>query len=416
MYDVIIVGARCAGASLAMLLARHGAKVLLVDRATFPSEIPHGHFVHRHGPSRLRKWGLLEKVAAATPGVDAMILDLGDFPLTARNLVEDGLPWGYGPRRATLDKILVDAAVNAGAELREGVAVDDYLFEGGRLVGIRGRAAGNRPVEERALLTVGADGRHSRLARAVRAAVYNAVDPILCYYFSYWAEVEAELFELYVRPSSRRMVFSFRTEGDLFAVFIALPMEELPEARRDIEGTFMQSLETVPDLAARVRAGRRAERFYGATDLPNFYRKPFGPGWALVGDAGLHKDPYFALGVCDALRDAELLADEIMAGLGGHRAMDDTLARYEQRRNEATAADYEENIAAARFTPPPPVVSALRAAVRNRPHEATRLIKAGMYMIDPAAFFNPENVQRLLAGANADGAETSVTHGLTAAG
>ena len=103
-YDVIIVGARCAGASLAMLLARRGAKVLLLDRATFPSDIPHGHFIHRHGPRRLRDWGLLDKIAARAPAISRLVHDLGDFPLRVQDLVEDGVAWGYGPRRTTLDK------------------------------------------------------------------------------------------------------------------------------------------------------------------------------------------------------------------------------------------------------------------------------------------------------------------------
>lgn len=105
MHDVIVVGARCAGSPLAMLLARQGARVLLVDRSTFPSDIPHGHFIHRHGPRRLRDWGLLDRLAERTPPVTGMIFDAGDFPLAARDLVEDGVAWGYGPRRSSLDAI-----------------------------------------------------------------------------------------------------------------------------------------------------------------------------------------------------------------------------------------------------------------------------------------------------------------------
>ena len=108
MYDALVVGARCAGSPLAMLLARRGAKVLLLDRATFPSDIPHGHFVHRHAPRRLREWGILGQVAARTPAVTSAIADFGDFPLIMRDIVEDGLPWAYGPRRTTLDKILLE--------------------------------------------------------------------------------------------------------------------------------------------------------------------------------------------------------------------------------------------------------------------------------------------------------------------
>ena len=396
MQDVIVVGARCAGAPLAMLLARQGARVLLVDRARFPSEIPHGHFIHRQGPRRLRDWGVLDRIAASAPGVSTMVFDAGDFPLRGENLIEDGVAWGYGPRRATLDKILIDAAIASGVEFRERFSVSQYRFDDGRVVGVRGRDATGRDVDERATITVGADGRHSTLARAVQAPIYDEEPTILCYYFSYWSDVEAESFELYTRTPNRRVIFSFRTEGGLYAVFVGLPIEEMPEARRDIEGTFFRALELAPDFAARVRAGRREERFYGATDLPNFYRKPFGPGWALVGDAGAHKDPFMALGICDAFRDVEFLAAAIRDGLSGVRPMDDALGGYESRRNAASAADYKSNIAEARFTPPRPEVFALRAAVRDRPEEVTQLFKARVGMIDPASFFNPANLQRLL--------------------
>lgn len=401
MYDVAIVGARCSGSSLAMLLARQGARVLLVDRATFPSEIPHGHFIHRHGPPRLRRWGLLDAIAAKTPAVSKMIYDAGESPLEVRNLVEDGVAWGYGPRRSTLDKILVDAAVEAGAELRESFSVDGYVTDADRVVGFRGRGPDGTSIEERATLVVGADGRNSRLARAVQAPTYNELPPILCYYFSYWSGVEASDFELYVREQERRVVFSFKTENDLYCVFAGFPMDEFPTIRGDIEGAFMQTVDATSTLGERLRAGRREERFYGSSDLPNFYRQPYGPGWALVGDAGLHKDPFLALGICDGLRDAELLATAISDGLAGRQTLDEALAGYESQRNQASAADYAENIAAAKFIPAPPEVKAIFAAVRQRPEDATQLIKARMGMIDPGEFFNPVNLQRLTGGAAA---------------
>src|SRR5262245_42720833 len=179
--DVIVVGARCAGASTAMLLARRGYKVLLVDRARFPSDIPHGHFIHRDGPRRLKRWGLLDKVIASNcPPVMTSTSDFGDFPLLARNLVLDDVAWGYGPRRRVFDKILVEAAVAAGAELREGFAVEDFLGDGGAISGVRGRdRAGGTPASERARITIGADGRNSHLARAVKTPRYREAPAIL---------------------------------------------------------------------------------------------------------------------------------------------------------------------------------------------------------------------------------------------
>jgi flavin-dependent dehydrogenase len=410
MYDAIIVGARCAGSPLAMLLARRGARVLVVDRATFPSNIPHGHFIHRHGPKRLQHWGLLDEIAAASTPVTSMLTDFGDFPLVAHGLEVDGVAWGYGPRRTALDKILVDAAAGSGAEVRQGFNVEEFVFEDGRLAGIRGRGANGSQIEERATITVGADGRNSRLARATGATKYRQEPPLLCYYFSYWSGVRSEDFELYARPAQRRVVFSHRSSDDLFVVFVGLPTDELPEMRADLEASFLRVLDGMGDLGERVRAGTREDRFFGASDLPNFYRKPHGPGWALVGDAGLHKDPYLALGICDALRDAEFLADAIGDGLEGRRALMDALANYEQRRNEASDQDYIENLAAARLEPLSDQVYAMRAAIRHDAEATRRFMLARNGMIDPAEAFGPEEMQRLLESARSGHTETPSGH------
>jgi len=113
----------------------------------------------------------------------------------------------------------------------------------------------------------------------------------------------------------------------------------------------MDVFEHIPDLEERVCAGRQEERFYGAADLPNFFRKPFGPGWALVGDAGYHKDPYMALGISDALHDAQLLSSAIDKGFSGRQPLLGAMARYEQKRNEASMQLYRQNAEMARFRP-----------------------------------------------------------------
>ena len=175
-----------------------------------------------------------------------MLFDAGDFPLVARNLVQDGLPWGYGPRRATFDSIMFDAAADSGADARPAFSVFEYIIEHGTVVGIHGRTQTGATVLERAPLVVGADGRNSGLARAVNAPMYNQVPALLCYYFSYWSGVTSEEFELYIRTAQRRVIFSFKTEGDLFAVFVGAPMEEFEAFRRDIEQAFMRSLDLTP--------------------------------------------------------------------------------------------------------------------------------------------------------------------------
>ena len=199
IYDAIVVGARCAGAATAMLLARKGLKVLLVDKSTFPGEIPHGHFIHRGGPRLLHQWGLLERVlATGCPPSTTFTMDAGEIRLSGRNLVLDGIAFGYGPRRSTLDWVLVEAAIEAGAAFRQGFAVQDYLFEEDRVVGVRGadRTSGTS-FNEHATIAIGADGRRSRLARAVGAAEYEVIPTLTCWFFSYWSDVP--------RPGSKFM-------------------------------------------------------------------------------------------------------------------------------------------------------------------------------------------------------------------
>jgi flavin-dependent dehydrogenase len=396
MYDAIVIGARCGGAATAMLLARRGHRVLVVDRAMFPSDIPHGHLIHHGGPKRLASWGLLERiVATGAPAITSMSSDLGDCTLASAELSVDGVPVACGPRRTALDRVLTEAAVEAGAELREGFSVEALTMEGDRVVGIRGgdRRAGTK-VTERAAITIGADGRNSHVARAVGAAEYEQVPSLTCWYFSYWAEVPSDSLELYDRHG--RAMFAFPTNDDLFAVFVAWPASELGVVRADIERQFLAALDGAPALGERVRAGRRADRFYGATDVRSFMRKPYGPGWALVGDAGCHKDPYLALGVADAFRDAELLADAIDAGLTGRAPMNDALADYERRRNEATMPDYRLNVARAQFTVSPQE-RALRAALYGNA-EATRQFFLAVEGLAPReAFFARENLDRIMA-------------------
>lgn len=392
-YDVIVVGARCAGASTAMLLARKGHRVLLIDRARFPSEIPHGHFIHRSGPPRLAAWGLLDSiVAAGCPPVSRLTFDFGDFPLAVRDVELDGVAWGYGPRRAVLDKVLVDAAVAAGAQLHEGMSVESVFTDDGRVIAVR--TAGSTPITAR--LTVGADGKHSLLARAVNASAYETVPTVMCWYFSYFRDVADVGFEAYVRPQ-RCAIFMHPTNDGLTAVFVGWPIDEFPSVRTDIEASFMAALDQVPSLGQRMRAGRRAERFYGTGDMPNFLRKPFGPGWALVGDAGCHKDPFLALGLSDALRDAELLADAAHEGLSGNEPLDVALAAYKVRRNEATLPDYRENLHAAQLAPIAPDVLRLRQALRDKPADTAQFFLARDGRIPRETFFNPRNLERILA-------------------
>ena len=157
----------------------------------------------------------------------------------------------------------------------------------------------------------------------------------------------------------------------------------------------MRVVDLVPEFAQRVREGRREERFYGSADLPNFLRRPFGPGWALVGDAGCHKDPFMALGICDAFRDADLLASAVHDGLSAQHPMSEALKTYERLRNEATMAEYRENISRARFVPMPAELLQLRKALRGDQEETKRFAMAREGLLAPEEFFNHEDLGRI---------------------
>jgi flavin-dependent dehydrogenase len=399
MYDVIIVGARSAGSPTAMLLARKGYRVLLVDKATFPSDTMSGHFILPRGVACLKRWGVLEQLIATNcPAITTRKLDLGLFALVGTATLIDGVAAQYAPRRTVIDQLLVNTAVEAGAELRTGFTVQKLLMDGERVTGIRGQDTEGEPVNEHATLVVGADGMRSFVARAVQAPTYHSKPAFTCGYYAYWSGIPIEGTEIY--PRAHRIIFALPTNDGKVLVAIQWSREEFPAIRRNIAAHFMQTLdEFAPHLARRVRRGRQEERFIGTGDLPNFFRRSHGPGWALVGDAGLFKDPVLAHGMSDAFQHAELLAEAIDSGLSGRRPLQDVLADYEQRRNEAALPLYELNCQAAMLEPPSPDKQRLFQALRNNQHETNRYFAALSGSISPTEFFTPENIARIISGA-----------------
>ena len=390
MYDAIVVGARAAGSPTAMLLARKGYRVLLVDRATFPSDTLSTHYIHQPGVARLHHWGLLDRlVGTGCPPIGKMTFDVGPFALTAAPPASDGVAQGYCPRRTVLDSLLLDAAAEAGVERRTGFSVDELSFEDGAVVGIRSGG-----VEERARIVIGADGRNSLVARAVQAPEYDARPGRTCAYYSYWSGTQSEGAELY--PRDGRMIISGPTNDGLQIVVAFWPREEFKAVRTDVERSFLDAVALAPSLAERLAAGERADRFYGIGELPFWYRKPFGPGWALVGDAGYHKDPITAQGISDAFRDAELLSEALDAALGGTRPPDEVLGEYERVRNEETRGLYELTCDLASLAPAPPEQQALFGALRENEHEAGRFFGVIAGTVRPDEFFAPENLARIV--------------------
>jgi flavin-dependent dehydrogenase len=397
MYDVIVVGARCAGSTTAMLLARDGYRVLLVDRATFPSDTLSTHYIHQPGVARLNRWGLLEQVAATNcPPVRRLTFDVGPFALTGAPPPADGVADAYAPRRFLLDRILLEAAAAAGAEVRESSSVDEVLSDDGRVTGVRGRTAGGATVTERARIVVGADGLRSRVARAVEAPTYETRPGRTCAYYTYWDGLSLDGVELY--PRDGNMIGAGPTNNGQAMVIAFWPRAAFRRVRADIERSFHDVLALAPGLAERLAAGKRADRFFGTADLPFFIRKPYGPGWALVGDAGYHKDPITAEGITDAFRDAELLAGAVDAGLSGRRPLEEALAGYERQRNEQAMPLYEFTYELAGLEPPSPDMEALFGALRDDQEQTNRFFGTIAGTVPLADFFAPENVASILGG------------------
>ena len=201
-YDAIVIGARCAGSPTAMLLARKGYRVLVVDRATFPSDTMSTHVVHPPGVAALERWGLLDRLKATgcppitrTPSTSGRSRSPGSR--------HRGSPVAYCPRRTVLDQLLVDAASRAGAEVRDGFTVDEVLDRRRAVTGIRGHGKGGDTSPSAGDVVIGADGRNSLVAKAVAPEQYHERPQILCGYYAYWSGLPVDgTFAVYVRPDA----------------------------------------------------------------------------------------------------------------------------------------------------------------------------------------------------------------------
>jgi flavin-dependent dehydrogenase len=398
-YDAIVVGARCAGSPTAMLLAREGHRVLLVDRATFPSDTISTHIVHPPGVAALERWGLLERLrATACPPIDTYSFDFGPFTLAGAPGTPDS-PVAYCPRRTVLDKLLVDAAAESGADVREEFTVDGFAFDDGRVVGVRGHAKGGRPVAEHADVVIGADGRYSLLAKTVAPEQYHERSPILSGYYSYWSGLPIDgRFEVYARPE--RGWAAAPTHDDLTLVVAGWPYREHEAHKHDVEGNYLAMFDLAPEFAERIRGATRESRMAG-TAVENYFRKPYGPGWALVGDAGYNKDFITAQGITDAFRDAELCADALHRALTGASPFEAAMAAYQTTRDAHVLPMFEFTCQLATLDPPPPEMQQLLAAVQGNQEAMDGFARVNAGVTSPAEFFSEENVGRIFAAAQA---------------
>ena len=333
-YDVIIAGARVAGASTAMLLARRGLRVLVVDPVPPERDTLSTHALMRAGALQLHRWGLLDAVRShGTPRVGTTVFHYGEDLVPVPIKPSDGVDGLYAPRRTVLDRILVDAAVEAGATVALGSSLVDVVRDGrGRVEGAlirEGIAArtGEPPRTVKADWVIGADGVGSRVARAVVAPIDHQARHATAVVYGYWPSAHPGEYHWYFRPGVYAGAIS--TNAGESCVFIGMPPEEFRnEAAGGLPALVRRLVPEIPGFEPELGVSGDRSRLRGFAGVRGYLRRSAGPGWALVGDAGCFKDPATAHGITDAFRDAELLADAVSAGT------DTALQRYQRERDE----------------------------------------------------------------------------------
>jgi 2-polyprenyl-6-methoxyphenol hydroxylase-like FAD-dependent oxidoreductase len=313
-----------------MLLARRGLRVLVVDPAKRGSDTLSTHALMRAGVLQLHRWGVLDQLqAAGTPAIRKTTFHYGGEPIEVAIKPKDGIDALYAPRRTVVDRILVDAAVAAGAEVVHEQSVVDLLRDAdGRVRGAKIAGADRREMEVAADVVIGADGVRSRVARLLEADLDYTVSNTTASIYGYWKDLGLEGFHWFY--SLGASVGAIPTNDGDTCVFASLPPSRFESDRQDgLEALHSAVLNDVsPELASRVagcESSAKLRAFPGAT---GFLRRSAGPGWALVGDAGYFRDPLTAHGMTDAFRDAELLARAVVQG------GDDALAGYQATRDE----------------------------------------------------------------------------------
>ena len=351
MWDVVIVGARCAGAATALGLVRQGHRVLILDRASFPSDTLSTHFLWPRGASYLNRLGLLAPVLAETPSGVELEFQRDGIAFVCRTPLADvqkrlrevhgsdaGAVETYvSVRRTVLDRIVLDAARAAGAEFRAGVTVDELLTEDGRVAGVAGTGPHGERVRERARFVVGADGRASKVGALVGAAVTAENDDATFAYWSYFSGMPLTCGLMQKRGRLASVVVPTNFGANMTLVFG--PKAWWDAFKKDRDANFLRVIDFVdPAVGARMRDAKREEKFYGIADQRAFKRTSSGPGWLLVGDAACIKDQCTAIGMTHAFRDAELAVTAVTRALSG----DDAGAVEYAAAREADLAGYYE--------------------------------------------------------------------------
>ena len=396
-FDVVVVGSRAAGAPTALLLARLGLRVLLADKARFPSDTLSSHQLQVPGAAALRRWGLLDQVLRHDlSAVSELELTVRDSAVRGRLPAVDGVSLLASPRRARLDHLLRTAAHDAGAELAEGFTVDGVDIVDGRAVGVVGRDASRATRRVQADLVVGADGKNSIVSAAVRARVLRNHPRQTIAAYAYWSGLQLERAEVHHLPG--RAIAAFPTDGELTVTFVAAPTNELAVARRDPVSFVRGALARCDNLGRVTQRAEPVERVRLAPDLPHRMLQAHGPGWALVGDAGMVMDPVSAQGMTNAFLSAEMLARAVAMAMEDNRQLDAHLDHYQAERDRAFSSMFNFTAELARLRPS--LQSALVVQhLRRSQSTVDRLLAVFSGVEDPDHFFRPVNIARSIGAA-----------------
>lgn len=395
MWDVIVVGARCAGSPIGMLLARRGYRVLMLDRDPLPSDmVASTHLIHQRGVACLARWGLRDDVAAMQRHpIEGCRFDFGAITLSGNPPAVGGEASAFAPRRRLLDAALIRAAKSSGAEIRDRHRVDDLVVEDDRVTGVSGVSAGGTGFREQARLVIGADGPSSRVAKAAGAEEYDVVPALQTTGWIYW-DVPLDHFELHQRDYEAVYAFP-SSNGTLIGANWA--MERFKSVRGNVEAAYFDLLRgAAPELVEMVGGAKRADDRLYLGSTRSFFRKAHGPGWVLLGDARCKKDPCTAQGITDAFCDAEALAEAVEQSFGGTKPLDAALAEYERERVAWDRPFYAFTCELAKFEPLPPAMVALFSALQGNQEATDRFIGVLTEATSPAAFFAPENMQQIM--------------------
>jgi flavin-dependent dehydrogenase len=410
-YDALIVGGRAAGGSLALLLAKQGRKVLVADRDDFPSDTMSTHFMNLAAVGSLKRLGVLEDILAA-----------GFRRVTRhRSWVGEccyegpaGPPGTFSlcPRRIVLDAVVMDHAVKAGARFEHRTRVEGLLMSGERVQGAVLQTAGGDRREVRARVVIGADGKSSKVADWVGAREYDLVPAMRPAYYGYFLGVEPRpepTLELMFGGDQIAFFFPMRDGEDCIA--IEMQPEDFDEFRADHAAAFNARLQRLPEMKRRMKNARLEGKIMGVKGIDNYFRKPYGPGWALAGDAGYLKDPSTGSGIGDAVDVSFMLASALGEWFDG-ADWDSTMSAFQHKRDEVMKPMYDATIAFTRMRDVGPAEEALLKAVFMNPG-MTRSLAYTMLanlpnFLSPVEYGRTQFISKMFAPV-AEAAETAET-------